>query len=303
MVKTKWRKAKGLRYCVMKSQSAMEYLMTYGWAILIIAVVLGALFQLGVFNSMTFAPKAQPGACQVYRPNGPGTTQFINTVGPCNGEIPQFVAQFNGNGGITVSNPIGEPSGTQPATATFWFSDPNPAGEGEVHFFSYGNEVCTGQAFTTGVSNAELFIDTWCTQIFAPYTIKANTSYFGTVEINSTSEKVCIEGTSTGGLVCNSESITPNVAGSTPIYMGIWPSRPNYVGKLANIQFYNTYLSQPEIQALYQEGIGGAPLRLQNLVGWWPLNGNANDYSGNNNNGNAINVTYTTGWYSGYSAP
>jgi len=32
-------------------QSAMEYLMTYGWAILIIAVVLGALYQLGVFGS------------------------------------------------------------------------------------------------------------------------------------------------------------------------------------------------------------------------------------------------------------
>jgi hypothetical protein len=29
----------------------MEYLMTYGWAILIIAVVLGALFSLGVFSS------------------------------------------------------------------------------------------------------------------------------------------------------------------------------------------------------------------------------------------------------------
>jgi hypothetical protein len=34
-----------------KAQSAMEYLMTYGWAILIIAVVLGALFSLGVFSS------------------------------------------------------------------------------------------------------------------------------------------------------------------------------------------------------------------------------------------------------------
>ncbi len=33
-----------------RAQSAMEYLMTYGWAILIIAVVLGALFSLGVFN-------------------------------------------------------------------------------------------------------------------------------------------------------------------------------------------------------------------------------------------------------------
>ncbi len=34
----------------MRMQSAMEYLMTYGWAILIIAVVLGALFSLGVFS-------------------------------------------------------------------------------------------------------------------------------------------------------------------------------------------------------------------------------------------------------------
>jgi hypothetical protein len=28
----------------------MEYLMTYGWAILIIAVVLGAMFSLGIFG-------------------------------------------------------------------------------------------------------------------------------------------------------------------------------------------------------------------------------------------------------------
>ncbi len=36
-----------------KAQSAMEYLMTYGWAILVIAVVLAALFELGVFNGGT----------------------------------------------------------------------------------------------------------------------------------------------------------------------------------------------------------------------------------------------------------
>ncbi len=34
----------------LKAQSAMEYLMTYGWAILIISVVLGALFSIGVFS-------------------------------------------------------------------------------------------------------------------------------------------------------------------------------------------------------------------------------------------------------------
>ncbi len=39
----------------LKLQSAMEYLITYGWAILVIAVVLAALDMLGVFNPATFA--------------------------------------------------------------------------------------------------------------------------------------------------------------------------------------------------------------------------------------------------------
>ena len=34
----------------LKSQSAMEYLMTYGWAILIIAIVLVAFFSLNLFT-------------------------------------------------------------------------------------------------------------------------------------------------------------------------------------------------------------------------------------------------------------
>ena len=58
-----------------------------------------------------------------------------------------------------------------------------------------------------------------------------------------------------------------------------------FSGSIANVQIYNTSLSANEVQALYLEGIGGAPIDLQNLVGWWPLNGNANDYSGNGNNG------------------
>ena len=73
------------------------------------------------------------------------------------------------------------------------------------------------------------------------------------------------------------------------------------MGYLANVQLYNTSLSNLEINTLYQEGIGGAPINLQNLVGWWPLNGNANDYSGNGNNGMSNNVTYTSDWYSGYT--
>ncbi len=37
----------------MKGQSAMEYLMTYGWSILIIAIALIALFELGILGGPT----------------------------------------------------------------------------------------------------------------------------------------------------------------------------------------------------------------------------------------------------------
>ncbi len=39
-----------------KGQAAMEYLMTYGWAILVIVIVLAALLYLGVFNIGTRTP-------------------------------------------------------------------------------------------------------------------------------------------------------------------------------------------------------------------------------------------------------
>lgn len=49
-----------------KSQSAMEFLMTYGWAILAVAVVLGAIFQLKLFSPSlpTSCLSAEPYACR-----------------------------------------------------------------------------------------------------------------------------------------------------------------------------------------------------------------------------------------------
>jgi hypothetical protein len=44
-----------------KAQSSMEYLMTYGWAILILGIVGVALYAMGVFNPMTFAGRSVTG--------------------------------------------------------------------------------------------------------------------------------------------------------------------------------------------------------------------------------------------------
>ena len=45
-----------------KSQAAMEFLMTYGWAIMIVLIGIGALFFLGVFNPST------PSTCNIASP-------------------------------------------------------------------------------------------------------------------------------------------------------------------------------------------------------------------------------------------
>jgi len=45
-----------------KAQAAMEFLMTYGWAIMIVLIGIGALFFLGVFNPST------PSVCNISSP-------------------------------------------------------------------------------------------------------------------------------------------------------------------------------------------------------------------------------------------
>ena len=277
--------------------------MTYGWSILIIAIVLAALFQLGVFNSTNFAPKAQPGACQVFRPNGPETTSFINTEGVCNGELPQYVAQFNGASSSIIMGTVGLPTGSSARSAFAWiymrsYASPIYA------IFSYGTGT-SEQLSELGIScsdNVYLggFDDDACST-FAP-TIGAWYFVGYTYAAGSTSPTLYMDGQSqniplNGGLPLNTV-ISFSAIGSRG-YGGYF-----FNGLISNVQIYNTSLSGPEVNALYLEGIGGAPIDLQNLVGWWPLNGNANDYSGNGNDGVANGaVTYTGNWYGGYTPP
>ncbi len=44
-----------------KGQAALEYLMTYGWAILIIVIIGVALYAMGIFNPSTFVGKKYSG--------------------------------------------------------------------------------------------------------------------------------------------------------------------------------------------------------------------------------------------------
>ncbi|MEM3483035.1 MAG: LamG-like jellyroll fold domain-containing protein, partial [Candidatus Micrarchaeaceae archaeon] len=303
-----------------RAQSAMEYLMTYGWAILIIAVVLSALFELGVFNSNNFAPKAPPGSCQVFRPNGPGTTSFINLEGVCNGELPEYVAAFNPSStalssGYGISNiyitsndapfaPVGTLNFTFSITAWIYPTQYGTcSGYCIVPIVSMGNNVnngylAFGPQLPSGLGihgDGDPDVSTTGMNV-----IPLNTWTFISVTFNSSKEYRFQEDNQPPAIV-NDRGFTdtpPIVIGSQEVCNGA-----TFEGYITNVQLYNTALSSSDIQALYLEGIGGAPIDLQGLVAWYPLNGNANDYSGNGNNGQATGVTYTTNWWGGYTPP
>jgi hypothetical protein len=281
----------------------MEYLMTYGWAILIISIVLAALFQLGVFNPMAFAPKAQPGSCQVFRPNGPGTTSFINLEGECTGELPEYAAQFNGqNGYIAVGTVL--PLSPSQITVCAWI---NPTVITGSRREIVGNDNTASDSFflslnNNGNSEGDFWVHTtggWFGPVVTPSAVPLNTWSFLCGNWTGTSEYIYLNGKSVGGPITTSSTISLPMG--LPMTIGDDNGGQWWYGSISNIQIYNTSLSASDIQALYLEGIGGAPIDLQNLVAWWPLNGNANDYSGNDNNGQINNVNFVSNWYSSYT--
>ena len=290
-----------------KSQSAMEYLMTYGWAILIIAVVLSVLFQLGVFSSGNFQPHAQAGACQVSK-----TVAGVSLEGQCNGVLPQYVAQFNGQSSyITLpANSVMSTAGSFSVSA--WFTTTNNGvivyvGSAQMpnEPYSWLNPLYVTQSglLYGGDDNGPIFETT--------NAVSNGAWHFAVLTQNTGSqiETLYLDGAQVGVITSHlGSSITPyywTIGGGSSSGAN-WPGLPvtsYFNGKIANVQMYNTSLSGTEIQTLYLEGIGGAPVRPQNLTGWWPLNGNANDYSGNGNNGQLNGVTFSSSWESGYTAP
>ncbi len=89
-----------------KGQSALEYLMTYGWAILIVIIVGAALYSMGIFNPSATTGKTKTGFTQIdindwkYDTSGTLIMVLENRVG---GSITLTSVDFTG-GGTTVAN-------------------------------------------------------------------------------------------------------------------------------------------------------------------------------------------------------
>jgi hypothetical protein len=115
----------------------MEYLMTYGWAILIIAVVLAALFALGIFNGSNLVTNA----CQA------STGYLCQNAVFFHGIIGQGQA-----GNILVT--VGQNTGTAWVSANFVFvpqGTPYVGGLPSISFISYpANTILSNQGLQSG---------------------------------------------------------------------------------------------------------------------------------------------------------
>jgi hypothetical protein len=287
--------------------------MTYGWAILIIAVVLSTLFALGIFNGSSLTPKAAPGSCEVYRGNGPGTTTYLSLGGLCN-ELPKFVGRFgyqgkfsnSGLSNITVKSvsfmPTITSSNKQQTTIVAWVDTQVPGPVETIFYYGVLPSDLSGSYNgiymnynTSGYCNGGLFVVLYQT-ITCVYQATLPIQKWMMVAMEYDGQNAIGYAIINGNVIAGSGAATP---ATMPAGGGLLIATP-WNGSIADVQQYSTALSAGALKSLYLEGLGGAPIDLPDLVGWWPLNGNINDYSGNNQMGAPMNSVYSGVWTSDY---
>ncbi|MCL4399309.1 LamG domain-containing protein [Candidatus Parvarchaeota archaeon] len=185
-------------------------------------------------------------------------------------------------------------------------SKTTPGGDYESYLMDLGT-ACTSPgnfSLRSFVVNSSTDSEEWTTNSGVHYYAKPSTLYHiwhmmaFSYNINSGNESVYLDGNvvntyKISGRLFN--SIAPLIFGARaevlPFNKSILGSR-NFNGSLANVQIYNTTLTSHQIGLLFSEGLSGSPLFNTGLAGWWPLDGNTRDYSGNNDNGIPYNVTW-----------
>lgn len=300
-----------------ESQGATEFLITYGWSILIIAGVMIVLYALQVFTVADL--RARPGLCRVVRPYGPYTGSDVALFGVCGSMLPDSVAGFSpagtctGNGAGSCSfpeyiyiRPIRPGILQNSFTITAWIYwygpsathcqgifDSLPSPSSGFGLFGYGgNNGACGVLWING---------SYVKWPGAFYNFTPGSWQFIAAEYDKNTGVATVFNNTRVFSTSNQGSRGIDTGNASTIGAVYWTSGKIYPfnGMIADVQLYNTSLSPQAVDGLYNESIGGAPIQTNNLVGWWQLNMNPYDYSGNFNNGTAYNVTYTSDYPAG----
>ncbi len=120
-----------------KAQASLDFLMTYGWALLLIVLVVGALFALGVFDIGSFLGSKASGFSQ------------LSVVGWRVTEAGAFTAMFENHAGaqINVTN-VTATYGTESVNYATSFALANGAKSSTTAVGTFGTTGSTGDSYS-----------------------------------------------------------------------------------------------------------------------------------------------------------
>ncbi len=201
------------------------------------------------------------------------------------------VAKFNGVNSRIVAGSTNLPIGSSPRSLSAWvYLSGNGIGSS-----SYGSVIQEyGYPFSTsGLS--ELYVyhgtlgfsaggESFISSLKVPI---GRWSFVGYgYQSGSTSITLYLNGNGqTGSLSGGAALSTPSGTSSEIGAEGNTINSGYFNGSISNIQLYDTFLNSNQVLQLFGQGIMGSGVSTQNMVGWWKLAGNAEDYSGDNNTG------------------
>jgi hypothetical protein len=167
-------------------------------------------------------------------------------------------------------------SGPSAGDAPEFAIDPNGAYQGFELFSSTGSPVASADAAAI-TSNS---LGRWYFSCFTYNQSASSASYYlDAVPYAASGGVAGLPSTSSGKLVFGTGVTGPGATGYSNV-------------AIADVQLYNSSLTPQQVRDLYSRGMYGMPLAGHSLVGWWPLLGDANDYSGRGNDGFASGVVY-----------
>lgn len=252
-----------------RGQSVLEFLVSYAWMFLIIGIVAYVLYILGAY-SPNLSPHSRAGSCQVSRPYGPYTTYLVTLQGTCDNLNPAYVGELSQAAGGHIIIPLQSPAiASNQLTMAFWLtitgSGKYPQNIVTVNgtpeaFYVYqqgtrGNTTSPWQFIVLTINTSEN-VTTMSTDAYL---------YVNDTLVDASPQH--FSPTTSSGV---------NIGGAIPPY-GLYGLN----GDISNLQVYDIILTPAQMKTIYLEGLGGEPAELTNLIAWWPLNGDTNDYSGN----------------------
>lgn len=228
--------------------------------------------------------RVQPGLAQVGHFDGAtsyiaSTVPLVNTVAGGHNTVSFWMYWTGGYDELPISFSTGSTS-----AYSLWLADYTPP---PCFGFNTGNGGGVSNEDAYGIDPTSL-ANNWVyvTAIFYNGAYTGNSQLY----INGVQQSLsqCYGSASAGGTVSSGLQISGYAyeGGEQPA-----GDQNAFGGQLANIQIYNTSLSQQQISQLYNEGVLGTPLSA-NIVAWYPLGGNGNDYSGYATNGQTFNTFY-----------